>query len=223
MKTDTVLDRPCAAQIASSLKPMINQRSTAYCGLRKQFFAVVSAQILLLVGLAAPKAYTLCHGQTISLQANLFDPSDPFRGEFENLTFAGITRVPVQGNAKRNEAVWITLSKSAKGSWAATSLAKQKPMLKKGELALKGTTTSDAYPDTNNGNKMVVEVSYGFEHLYVPQGKSSKLNITNETPLTAAIAVDAASGEGCIKQVSFKGHKIFDATDLMHPYCAELL
>jgi uncharacterized membrane-anchored protein len=220
MKTDTVLDHPCALETASSARPTINQRSTAYGGLRKQFFAVVSAQILLLVGLAAPKAYTLCHGQTISLQATLFDPDDPFRGEYENLTFNSIARVPVSHDVQRNEAVWVTLSKSPTGSWKATGLAKEKPSLKNGELAIKATTTSATF--TDNQNKKEVAVGYGFEHLYVPQGKSRNLSITMQTPLTTEIAVDAA-GEGCIKQVSYKGHKIFDATDLMHPYSAELL
>lgn len=219
MKTDTVFEKPGAVKTALPPETITAQPSTAYRGLRKQFIAVVSAQLLLLLGLAAPKAYTLCHGQTISTQALIYDPSDPFRGEYENLTLTNISQVHTNLHLVPNEAVYVKLSQSANGQWAAVAVAKEKPVLKAGEVTLKATTTSV----NDMGNKgEVVTVAYGFEHFYVPQGKSTNLRLKDDPHLMTQIAVDS-SGEACLKQVIFRGHKIFDATDWLHPYAAELL
>jgi len=195
--------------------------STAYSGLRKQFIALVGAQLLLLVGLAAPKAYTLCHGQVVTLEATLYDPNDPFRGEYADLSFSDTSIVPTPKlDFKKGETVYVTLSKSRTGTWSASSISRDRTTLKTGQVALKGTTITDTYANGEKADRFVT-VSYGFEHLFVPQGSSNKMTITKDSPLIAQVAVDP-SGEACIKQVSFKGHRVFDATNLIHPFSSEL-
>jgi uncharacterized membrane-anchored protein len=182
-----------------------------YANIRKQFVGIAVAQILVLFGLGVPKAYTLFTGNVITVECAPIDPVDLFRGEYADLRFKGISEIETQNKFKMGQSVYVVLAKSAdKATWTATSCSKHCPKLADGEIVLKGKITDLTWTAKNKPRK--IRVGYGFEHLFLPPGKSMALQ-NNARNLRVKLAVNN-SGDAVIRQVFNQDKLIFDGSKL---------
>jgi len=195
-------------------EPSEGKQSRAYDSVRKQFIAVVCAQILLLAGFAAPKAYTLATGQVLTLQAEPVDPYDLFRGEYASLRYKELSLVNGSRDFYTGDKAYVLLTKQG-NEWKATSISKEKPRPLANQIVIAGKVDGAPYPQYQT-NQVVVPMNYGIEHLYTPQGKSAELQ-NNAAQLSIDVSVDS-EGNACIKRVVLKGHEIYDGLSMLNPF-----
>src|ERR1700693_2791452 len=120
MKPDTVANHSAILSSARDTSlPARKESSGAYRELRPRFIAIVMAQIVLLAGFGAQKAYTLAFGNDITLKAHPIDPYDMFRGEDAALACDDISSCYVgDGPFQYGEQAFVLLERRG-DHWAA--------------------------------------------------------------------------------------------------------
>ncbi len=149
---------------------------------KTRFCAIVALQLLLLGGLIAGKQITLAFGERILLKTVPVDPRDMFRGDYVALNYE-ISRLEQwkwQGESfKKGDPVYVTLRREGR-FWVADSASKAPPA--DGRLFLRGRATqvSSEY----------LQVEYGIESYFVPEGKGRELERDGAKGLTVEVALD---------------------------------
>jgi uncharacterized membrane-anchored protein len=140
-----------------------------------KIFLAVILQVFVLMGFAAKRAYTLNTGTIVTLQAQTFDPFDPFRGDYINLRY-DISAMPkiTLDDYKHNDEIYAVLQKHSP-FWTLVSLSREKPELADSEIMLKGKV---GYP----GN-----IKYGIEQFFVPEGNGKVLQQSKHLKVEVAI------------------------------------
>lgn len=188
--------------------------STAYKNLRWQFFAVVFVQLILIAGFAAPKAYTLTTGRVITVKTMPVDPYDLFRGEYANLGYQGISQFETKLKLEHGQKVYVLLGRDKQShEWTAQAIATNPIPAGHGQMVLKGEVSNYPY---QHGRRQGVNVTYGVERLYMPEGQSLNLQ-RRAKDLTVELAV-GADGEAVIKRVFDHGKSIYDGTNMFNPF-----
>jgi uncharacterized membrane-anchored protein len=167
---------------------------------RGRFAALVGWQLLLLLALMASRWVILAQGTTVLLSTVPVDPRELFRGDYVALRYA-ISSLDLGRLAPRavrppldtGAAVYVVLEPSPGGArvpWHAVALLEREPT--EGDLArydpgavfIRGKVTS-RWQNT-------VEVRYGIESYFVPEGEGWRL--------------ERAAGEGLIVEVKVDPH-----------------
>ena len=167
---------------------------------RIAFFAVVALQVLFLVGLVAYKETTLRSGREVVLQTLPVDPRDPFRGDFLILRYV-ISTLPTRaiesdGPFATGDVVYVRLQDRQP---VADAVGVRRASAQDWDLFMRGTVTG-----VQDGGQ-VLEVQYGIESYFVPEGKGLVLQRARD--IKAIVAVDA-SGRAILKRLIVDG-KVF--------------
>ena len=138
--------------------------------------AVAAVQIGFLASMIAGRAAILRNGQEVLLQARPADPRDLLRGDYVVLG-TNISSIPVslfdEARPLREEArartVFVRLREGDGGIWrpvAARYGERPEPEPVEGEVDIRGSTSSTWFEGTT-----AINVQYGLERLYVPEGE----------------------------------------------------
>ncbi len=188
--------------------------SVAYVVQRRQFVAVVIAQLLMLTCFAVPKAYTLATGRIVTLRTVPVDPCDLFRGEYANLHYKEISQVDSKHPLESGQEIYVVLHQSKRtGNWELKGLSSTIPVKNGADVILKGKVVSVPWDGSNDKH---YTIEYGVERLYTPRGKSAELE-KRAKELFVDLAIDGL-GTSVIKQVRLDGRTIYDGTAMLNPF-----
>jgi uncharacterized membrane-anchored protein len=95
------------------------------------FLLVVTLQILALAAMVLHKDSWLASGTKILLKSQPVDPRDLFRGDYVRLSYdissIDVSQLPTGENFQRNDTVYVTLGRTAEGTWQALAVSRTQP------------------------------------------------------------------------------------------------
>lgn len=164
---------------------------------RIAFFAVVAIQLLFLVGFVVYKESTLRSGREVILQTLPVDPRDPFRGDFVILRYVISTldtrTLASGGPFAAGDPVYVRLQDRQP---AADAVDVRRVPAREWDLFIRGSVTG-----VRDAGR-VLEVLYGIESYFVPEGKGQQLQRSQD--IKAVVAVDS-SGRAILKRLIVDG------------------
>lgn len=169
-------------------------------GRRRWFLLAVALQLLILLAMAGRSQYTLVAGVPVLLKPEPIDPFDPFRGDYVRLYFA-VNRVPVApaSQFRPGELIWVILERPADDKyWRAGAASRERPTGGAGQVAVRGRVQWMLEDE--------LQVEYGFEQFYVPEGQGWDLERHPER-LEVEVAVDRF-GRGAIRRLLWDGEPV---------------
>lgn len=141
---------------------------------RRLFVLLVVLHVLVLVGWVARLEWALARGATVRVAVLQRDPRDLLRGDYVWLQFP-FSQIQLSdfagGRPETGDRVWIVLT-PRDGLWemTAASLARASLPLAPGQRVLMGKVSYAVY--ARSGPERV-NVEYGIERYYVPEGKGT--------------------------------------------------
>ncbi len=156
------------------------------------------AQVGLLGLFVLPTAATYAMGKTVTLDATLYDPRDPLKGEFVQLQYPSIERLnTTMRSFNDGEAVFVVLKKGKK-SWVASRLSEIVPKVKSDEVFIEGKAKKSSIWSPP-------ELSLGLDKFFVPEGVGAKVERGGQ--LSVELAVDS-SGRAVMKRLLKDGKDV---------------
>lgn len=171
--------------------------------------AVAALQTAVLAWIVHGRIQLLRHGEEFELATVPVDPRSLFRGDYVILSYK-ISRAPfaLLGDApaiKRGEQLYATLGRDTDGAWTVKALSRVRPgKPAAGEIVLQARAAS------HGGSRGDIQLRYGLESYFVPEGEGRKLEkLVGQRKLAVLVAVDA-KGQSAIKGLVIDGRRIYD-------------
>ena len=178
---------------------------------------------LLLCGLILAMVYQragiLREGQEVRLEVVPVDPRDLFRGDYVVLSYRiGSVDLPKDTTSSftRGQKVFVTLRPDANNKAKAVAVSADQPAVSGSDIVIAGTVYSPSTCSLNETGARdcklgtrAVDVRYGLESYFVPQGEGKKIETTEKARLEIVAAV-APSGQSAIKRLLIDGKPVYD-------------
>lgn len=167
---------------------------------KARFYAIVLFQILLVTGLIVQKQMTLWMGQPLLLKAAPVDPRDLFRGEYVALRYdfshlaPEALHGPEYGGSLRfdvGETIYVALRRDGR-FWTNDYVSKTPPRSASAFLRGRVTRVRLAAAPSPSDMDAGVDVEYGIESYFVPEGQGPKLEAAARQP-GAFLAVEVVT------------------------------
>ncbi len=155
--------------------------------------AAVGGQALLLLGFVAPYGNAVAHGTNVTLQAQLYDPHHPLKGDYLNLSYDVENSKPAEKGVKEGQDVYVVLEHKNGKHWTAKSVLLSAP--KNNETFIKAKFIGG---EGNNSRHL----SIGLDQFYIPEGTGNNVQSSDKLDVSIAVGKD---GTASIKGVSSNG------------------
>jgi uncharacterized membrane-anchored protein len=146
-------------------------------------------------------------GREITLPIVPVDPRDLFRGEYVRLGYE-VSNVPLRQldgpRPPENAAFYVVLEKKPDGGWQTVKMTSSMPQeTSPDRIVLKARVAY--WPARDSSPVATVQVRYGIESYFVPEGQGKKLeDLAREKKLATLVAVDGR-GNAAIKGLVING------------------
>jgi uncharacterized membrane-anchored protein len=158
---------------------------------RLVFIALVAAQALAPLAMAAAKEANLAFGATVRLRTVPVDPLDVFRGRYVRLRYE-ISQLPAQPGARAGDTVYVVLAHSD-DAWSGSQATLTRPG--EGATFIRGRVVSRL------DGAAEAEIEYGIETAYVDERKAARYEqAAREGTVYVDVALDEEGG-GMIEKV----------------------
>lgn len=172
---------------------------------------VVVLQTLALVAMVGMKQWTLAKGTPVVLETRPIDPRSLFRGDYVRLGYAigRLDPAVLEGDDqfRRHERIYVLLRRH-EPYWQPVSLHRERPDPADGQVVIKGEVEyqyCDGGADYCHGEPNWIEVRYGVENYFVPEGEGLELERPRDgEKISILLAVDERGNAG-IKAVLVDG------------------
>jgi uncharacterized membrane-anchored protein len=174
---------------------------------------VIALQTVALLGMVGMKQYTLSTGTPIVLKTEPIDPRSLFSGDYVRLNYS-ISRLPVEklagdGEFERGDTIYVLLRQEGE-FWQALSLHRAPPSVTAGQVAIKGRVEytdqrSVPRPGIPAEPGKSVNVKYGVENYFVPEGEGRALERPRPGETVSIRLVVDRYGNAAIKAVLVNG------------------
>lgn len=171
----------------------------------------------LILAMVVQRAAILRDGQEVRLEVVPVDPRDLFRGDYVVLGYRiGTVDLPKDTSFARGQKVFVTLRPDANNKSRAVAISAEPPAVSGTDIVISGVVSSPSVCSLNETGardcklgSRAVDVRYGLESYFVPQGESKKIESTAKARLEVVAAV-AASGQAAIKRLLIDGQPVYD-------------
>lgn len=173
----------------------------------------------LILAMILPRAAILRSGQEVRLEIAPVDPRDLFRGDYVVLAYRiGTVEIPpgVGTLFTRGQKVFVTLRPDASNKARAVAVSAERPAVSGADIVISGVVSAVSTCQLNDaGNRDCklgnrgVDVRYGLESYFVPQGEGKKIELMARARLEVVAAV-APSGQAAIKRLLIDGVAVYD-------------
>ena len=173
----------------------------------------------LILAMVYQRAGILRDGQEVRLEVVPVDPRDLFRGDYVVLSYRiGMVDQPKDTTSSftRGQKVFVTLRPDANNKAKAIAVSADKPAVSGTDIVIAGTVYSPSNCSLNEAGARdcklgtrAVDVRYGLESYFVPQGEGKKIETTERARLEIVAAV-APSGQAAIKRLLIDGKPVYD-------------
>ena len=148
------------------------------------FVLLVAFQVAVVATMAVSSQWVLTGGDRVVLDTMPVDPRDMFRGDYMVLRYAigVINREEVPWYAADpypGQAIWVVLE--MRGDYDAAVAVEPEPVPRP-QVAIRGEVMSV--------NEPIVEVTYGIEEYFVPEGAGSQIRSSDRVDVVAAVSED---------------------------------
>lgn len=184
-------------------------------------------QTIILVWLINGRVSILNSKDVVTLKSEPVDPRDLFRGDYVVLSY-GISRLTLDGlkgdkDFRQGDTIYVEIS-PRRDTWLAEGAWHSAPMPAQGNSVIRGRVTNVAknvgrvrptpssrdVEETPCADCEMLNVSYGIESYFVPEGQGRKLE---EERNARALSVDVAiarDGEAAIKGIRLDGNLLYE-------------
>ena len=173
----------------------------------------------LILAMIVPRAAILRDGREVRLEVVPVDPRDLFRGDYVVLGYRiGTVDQPkdAEKSFTRGQKVFVTLRPDANNKFRAVAISAEAPAASGSDIVIAGTVSSPSNCPLNDAGardcklgSRAVDVRYGLESYFVPQGEGKKIETTDKARLEVVAAV-APSGQAAIKRLLIDGQPVYD-------------
>jgi uncharacterized membrane-anchored protein len=161
----------------------------------KVFALIIAAQVGALFAFGVPYAQTLAFGKTVLLKCHTYDPRDPFKGDFVQVSYDVSSKVDFK-KFKTGDSVFLKLKKAA-ACWEPVSASKEIPKdLRADEAVMKVVYNGANSPDQ--------PISTGIEKFYVAEGTAQSVSTDG---LLAEVAL-ASDGMPVLRRMLCDGKEV---------------
>lgn len=152
-------------------------------------------------------------GDEILLQVMPVDPRDLFRGDYVILgydisSFRQPNPAPEIADLSNGQMVYARLGKGADGTWSTVGLSAERPKPAPDERVLKGRVVNVWSP--NAKGEVVVNIRYGIESYFVPEGTGRALEQKVREHKIEAIVAVGDDGDAALKGLVIDGERHVD-------------
>jgi uncharacterized membrane-anchored protein len=189
--------------------------TTSRKGLWLAVAAVAAVQTAALAFMVWSRVSLLSHGREIVMKVVPVDPRDLFRGEYVVLGYDGLTPLKpelARGGAGKaslypGAAIYVTLAPDAEKGWVPVGFEASYPaQVEPGHAVFKGFVVDRFW--STEGLGQPVNVRYGIESYFVPEGEGLKLEaLVRERKIEAVIAL-GSDGTAALKGLLSDGKPI---------------
>ncbi|MFQ5581395.1 MAG: GDYXXLXY domain-containing protein [Mariprofundaceae bacterium] len=182
--------------------------------IRAKLLIIVVVQTAVLIAMIGIKQWTLNMGTEVVLETTPIDPRSLFRGDYVRLGYkAGTLRAedfPKVAEVKRHDRVYVVLKKG-EPFWQPEAIHLEWPEeMAQGRVVLRGEVEhiSDTLwnPQTRKPEKIKhIQVRYGIENYFVPEGKGRELEQPREGETVSILLAVDSCGRAGIKAVLVNG------------------
>jgi len=182
---------------------------------------VLAALLLcgLILAMVFQRAEILRSGREVRLEVVPIDPRDLFRGDYVVLGYRIGTVDPPKDTTSsftRGQKVFVTLRPDTNNKSRAVAISAEQPAASGSDIVIAGVVSSpSSCPFNENGardcklGRRAVDVRYGLESYFVPQGEGKKIETTEKARLEVVAAI-APSGQAAIKRLLIDGLPVYD-------------
>lgn len=176
-----------------------------------KFILAIVFQVVIIFGIIIFKVSVLAGGTEILLHIEPVDPTSPLRGDYATFQYdiSNLGLYLLEGLGVRNgDTVYVVLNQRGK-YWTAESVQLTQPadsaqIFIKGKVAGGGAySQSDIIPEFRSSGRSGIEVVYGVEEYFIPEGTGRNFNFGNKTA-AAIVAVDE-NGAAALKRIIVDG------------------
>lgn len=178
-----------------------------------KFILAILIQVAIILGIILLKITILSGGSEVLLKIAPVDPTDPFRGDYITFRY-DISDVPYyhfydSQSPKIGDTIFISLARYGK-YWEISNASTSEPT--SGEIFLKAKVTSvgidsgrdttvplDRPFETKPIYDQPIEVTYGLEEYFIPEGKGRNFDFTSKE-IAAKVIIDD-NGNAVLNQV----------------------
>ena len=179
------------------------------------FAAAGVIQVLLIAFMVGDRVRILRSDTEVILKTRAVDPRDFLRGDYVVLNYdissaptGELKDTPVSGPGML---VYVKLARGADGFHQAVSLHREPVAVGPGEALIRGRVDNRSFCGDNR--RMFcssVQLSYGLEKFFVPQGEGREIEKARNDGKVAVVAAVASSGRAAIKRLLLDGKPVYD-------------
>ncbi|MCU7799988.1 MAG: GDYXXLXY domain-containing protein [gamma proteobacterium symbiont of Lucinoma myriamae] len=184
-----------------------------------KIFLIILIQSSLLFAMIANRQAILSSDTIVVLETRPIDPRSLFRGDYIRLSYEinelQLDKLSGDQSFKRNDTVYVMLQKQGL-YWQALAVFLEKPETQNSQqifiLGVVKSVSNRKWDDNLHSNKMLVsiDVSYGIENYFVPEGEGLKLERPQPgDKVTLEVALDG-EGHAAIKSLLLNGVKQYE-------------
>lgn len=179
------------------------------------FAAAAVVQVGLIGAMVYDRVRVLREGIEVTLQTRPVDPRDFLRGDFVVLSYdissldAGALRAtPAIGHGA---AVFVQLAREPDGIHRAIAVHRQPVPVAADEVLIRGRVIGGSRCGRSRRDYCErLQVGYGIERYYVPQGEGRELERVRNEGKIAVVAAVTPSGRAAIKRLLLDGKPVYD-------------
>ncbi len=181
--------------------------------MKKPIIFILLIQTVLLLGMIAAKQWTLNSGTEVLLETQPIDPRSLFRGDYVRLNYTINRLYPDQltgdDEFTKHDRIYLVLT-PADTYWVPASIHRQQPEAKDSQVVIRGEIKRVVTTEWDREQKKTVEIKridvrYGIENYFVPEGEGMALERPKEgEKVDIRVAIDSRGGSG-IKAVLING------------------
>ncbi|WP_045835804.1 GDYXXLXY domain-containing protein [Hyphomicrobium sp. 99] len=174
---------------------------------------VAVAQSAALFDMVYARDRLLKTGREITLAVQPLDPRDIFRGDYVTLGYdiSGLKKSTTEtdpdfSGLSRGSMAYVTLAPAPDGKWTETHVGSRYPsQVAPGEVVLKGRVKY--VWNAGNDAEMTIQVRYGIENYFVPEGTGRALEDKVRSHEIKAIVAVASDGTAALKGLIVDGER----------------
>ncbi len=175
-----------------------------------KFVLAVAFQVAVILTIILLKVVILTGGTEITLRIEPVDPTSPLRGDYLAFRYTDLSAISPYTlgviNTKNGETVYVILKEDG-GYWSAKSVQTKKPegdntIFLKGKV-VSGAPESSGWPANYYSTNPTLQIVYGTENYFIPQGKGQNLNLRDKKAM-AVVSVDT-EGNAALKKILLDG------------------
>ena len=179
------------------------------------FAAAGLIQIFFIAMMIGDRVYILRTGTDVVLKTRAVDPRDYLRGDYVTLAYAieSVESGALKDTLSKGKgmAVFVKLAKGPDGFHKAVSAHVEPVQVAAGEVLIRGFLINGGNcGDARQGFCSSIQLAYGFEKFFVPQGEGREIEKARNEGKLAVIAAVTSGGKAAIKRLLIDGNPVYD-------------